>query len=119
MVVKTCRNHEIPSLAKLAVQRSRDLRDRVCADTCLVVYKLLIRHALVEHGEQLNNVRVICVELVAGAVKAQDERPAVRSGRNNGAWTGIVGCATIGGRGRIRLGEGGGGDEARGRAIRC
>lgn len=98
VVVEIVGEHEVDQLVCLGVQRRGDLWDGVCADarlhcrsakgvdvirqegTHLVVTELAPAVALGEDAEELDDVGVVEVERVAGAVEAEDERAALVCG---------------------------------------
>jgi len=72
MRVKVIAESHVDGLVHLRPEWRRDLWDRVRPDTSLIVYHLLALVVLLEHREELHDVRVIGVELVTRPVKAQD-----------------------------------------------
>lgn len=127
VVVEVVCEHEVDELVCFGVERRGDLRDGVCADarlrcrsakgvdvirqegTHLVIAELAPAVALGEDAEELDDVGVVEVERVAGAVEAEDERAALVCGvvcaRDDGAV--VLGRQRGGGVDAV---HGGGGD---------
>ena len=71
MMIETVRYHQIDGLCELAPKGGRDLRYCVGANACLVITKLLVLVPLLEHREELDDVRVVIVKLVTRAIEAE------------------------------------------------
>lgn len=137
VVVEIVGEHEVDQLVRLGVQRRGDLWDCICADaglrcrsakgvdvirqedTHLVVTELAPAVALGEDAEELDDVGVVEVERVAGAVEAQDERAALVCGvvcaRDDGPV--VLGRQRRGGVDAVHRGGGGGGGDAQAAGV--
>ena len=73
MMVNTICKHQVEKLACLRIQWSRHLRYRVRSYSTLVVHKLPGMVALAKYREEIHNIRVVQVELVAAPIKAEDK----------------------------------------------
>ncbi len=84
--------HQVDGLCELTPKGGCNLRYCVGADARLVVAQLLVFVTLLEHREELDDVRVVVIELVARPIEAHNERamPRWRRRGDDGAQVGGV-----------------------------